>query len=466
MSKARRRIFLGLTAALALLAGWWMARRPAGEDRPLASPAARSEPRPLFSFRGGPGAAEPGETTRQPAPPAARPPGAPVIDEVRVEKPEVCEGEENLVTVKAHAPDRADDPHLHYLIAGESGSRVVVRGNPDPRVRALAKVVVFGRDQTSTTADVPAFVVKECKVEHRLVIVRRTLPNRDAEFELTARLDPIAAREPFRPVRYEWRFGDGASTETTGPVATHDYSRRPQDRLRAEFLVAVAAIAQSGARVEGRTTIDLLNPSFESLAWKGIVKIYADLEPRFPLPTAGGAASQRVRLWHPYSSPVKIQHVRRLRLGPGVSPGAAEELSGSALGIARIAPGETVEVSGAALDPAPDPRVTSTEYYVEGTTDDGFRAVGNFALMRPPRLPTREDHLAVQSPLLRAKILRARALLGQAYVTDEDIWRLEREGRMKDLVVEAPSAAPDPGAQPKPFRPETPDDRPPPGPKK
>src|SRR5207248_6071246 len=68
--------------------------------------------------------------------PSAHPPAAPkplatsvappVFDTVRLEKEEVCEGEENLVTVHAHTTD-GNDAFLHYTVAGEAGSQVPVR---------------------------------------------------------------------------------------------------------------------------------------------------------------------------------------------------------------------------------------------------------------------------------------------------------------------------------------------------
>ena len=38
-----------------------------------------------------------------------------------VEKPEVCAGEENLITVKAHTPGHKDDAYLKYLIGAGNG---------------------------------------------------------------------------------------------------------------------------------------------------------------------------------------------------------------------------------------------------------------------------------------------------------------------------------------------------------
>ena len=41
--------------------------------------------------------------------------------------------------------------------------------------------------------------------------------------------------------------------------------------------------------------------------------------------------------------------------------------------------------------------------------------------------------MPVVDPDLKAKILAARQMLGKQYVTDEDLWRLEREGRFANL---------------------------------
>jgi hypothetical protein len=419
-----------LLAALLL----WRPRPPRHTDR---APARAAPVRSLPVFR---------DESPRPAPALAGS-RAPVIDEVTVEKSEVCEGEENLVTVRAHAPDQRDEPFLHALVAGQPGTRVVVRGSANPRVAAQAQVIVFGRDRQAVTAAVPEFLVKACKVDHQLFLAQRSLPNRDAELELTARIDPFGASARFLAVRYEWDLGDGTTAVTTGPVETHDYSHRPQDRARSELLVRVTALSASGARVEGRTTIELLNPSFESLAEKGVVKIYADLEPRFPVPDTTGVVRQRVRLWHPHGRAVHVERVRRLILSRDAPPSSPEEVK---VAIPDIHPGETVEAPALTLDLEPGSSSSSVgvEYYLEGRTEDGFRAAGNFALMRPPRLPTRADHLPVDA-LQTARILRARQLLGQAFVTDEDIWRLEREGKMKDLEVPARSRDGDPASLPR-----------------
>jgi hypothetical protein len=100
------------------------------------------------------------------------------------------------------------------------------------------------------------------------------------------------------------------------------------------------------------------------------------------------------------------------------------------------------------LDTSAEPDVVSLTYALEGTSADGHRARGTFSIMRPPPRPTKENSAQVTDPVLLAKIKRARELLNQPYVTDEDLWRLEREGRLADLKVEpaSPASAPPPDA--------------------
>lgn len=114
--------------------------------------------------------------------------------------------------------------------------------------------------------------------------------------------------------------------------------------------------------------------------------------------------------------------------------------------------GLTAESQAIRFDTHQERDVYGIEYYVEGVTDDGWPASGNFAIMQPPRPPTPENHTPVIDPVLEAKILRARELLGKPYVTDEDIWRLEREGLMTDLQIEPA----DPPRVPPPARPRAP----------
>lgn len=193
-------------------------------------------------------------------------------------------------------------------------------------------------------------------------------------------------------------------------------------------MVSCSAYAKTGEVVEGRTAVELNNTAFETLAVKGVVLVFSELDPRFPEPGPTGASTQRVRLWHTYSRPVRIEHLRRKQLVLGKDT-PDEEVSLDELGVSVIGPGQIVEARPFHFDGEKLPDVYGLEYHVEGTTDDDWPARGNFAIMRPAKPPTPAEHTPVIDPVLKAKILRARTLLGKPYVTDEDIWRLEGEGR-------------------------------------
>ena len=87
------------------------------------------------------------------------------------------------------------------------------------------------------------------------------------------------------------------------------------------------------------------------------------------------------------------------------------------------------------LDTETDPDVISCNYYLAGESAEGLPVVGSFSVMRPPPTPSRENSRVVTDPVLSAKIQRARELLGRDVVSDEDLFALERDGKLDDLVV-------------------------------
>ena len=431
-------------AVAALVVIWFLFGRhsdPRASDGRTASALAIQTTAPAVERRGAPSSKGVRAVTTEAK--------APVIDEVVLEKSSVCDGEENLVTIKAHSPDPEDEPFLHYMIGGTKGMSAPIRGVAEAGVLDHVKVVAFGRNGVATTVDLPRFEVRPCKVEHQLFVSSRLLPNTTGEFEFSAHLDPVTAAKRFEPVRYTWKFSDGSTSETSVPVETHDFTHRSQTAIATTFLVSCSAQAKTGEVVEGRTSIELNNTAFETFAYKGVVLLLSELEPRFPEPSADGKSAQRVRLWHTHAQPVRIEHLRVMKLVLGKTT-QEEEVPLTQLGAAVIAPGQVVQANTFRFDPA-NPEVYGLEFHVEGTTDDGSPARGNFSIMRPPKPPTPTDHTPVSDPLLKAKILRARELLGQQFVTDEDIWRLEREGLMNNLQVESgdgssPSPPPRPPA--------------------
>ena len=367
------------------------------------------------------------------ADPAMRRGPPPVIDKIQLEKKEVCQGEENLVTVSAHTVD-GTDAFLHYTIGSQTGLSVPLRSYTDADQGPPRTVAVFGKNNVVTIAQIPRFVVKDCKVARQALLRYRLRPNTWGQFDFQVKvldLAPKANAERFLPAAYHWRFGDGSTAVTTTPAVSHDYEQRSQDALYANYLVSVEVHDEQGRRLVGRRALQLLNPAFEAWAHKGLISLMVRLDPRYPRIDEDGVVRQGIRLWHTRPEAVTIKRVLKER------PGAAATLvpASQVLGTSRIPPGPGIRFE-VTLDTRKDPKLSLENYTVQGEGADGHPVLGAFSVMRPPPAPTREDSVPVTDPVLRAKILAARKLLGKALVTDEEIFRLEAEGAFSQLEVD------------------------------
>lgn len=377
----------------------------------------------------------------RPSPPPAP---APIIDEVSVEKREVCSGEDNLISVRAHSPD-GNDAYLHTTIGASTGMRVPLRvWRESDGTYELPTVTVFGKNNVATTVRVPPYTVKDCEPERLVEVLSRRVPNSEEEFEFLARiLEPprrdAAARAPFTPVKFVWTFDDQPPVTTQTPWVTRslspDTSRPPS--MYSQHLVRVEVSDVSGKKAVGRSSLQLLDTTFENFDKKGIVTLLSVGTPRFPSEDAQGVVRQTFRVSHRWKGPVRLERVTalRARTPEPKAPPLPEDSDEVSLGVALIPEGPGVDVP-VSLDARSDPGVMHVTYVLEGRTADGHPARGTFSVMRPPPRPTRDNSTPVKDPLLLAKVKRARELLGQSFVTDEDLWRLEREGRFNDLKVQ------------------------------
>ncbi|WP_225413880.1 PKD domain-containing protein [Stigmatella hybrida] len=436
---------LGICVLAGLIAWLGGAEAPASPPPPPPPPAMPGprqgdyEPSPVAAQ------APPPERPAE-VPPAAVDPAAPVIDAITVEKTEVCEGEENLISLRAHAPD-GSDAYLHYSVGGRQGQRIPVRSwIADDGESPKLEVKVFGRDGKVTVADVPPFTVKPCKPARSAFITSRVRANTWSEFEFEVKLVESAVPEggvAFQPRSYEWNFGDGETAITQTPYALHNYEGRKQDAMFSHLLVEVKVRGDAGEPVVGRTALQLVNPAFEDLATKGVVTLLVQLTPRFPELGSDGVVRQKVRLFHHQDRPVFIHNAVRFRhrRAAPTEPGGQQVVDPSALlGSSTIPPGKGLEFE-IKLDTRKEPDVFSVEHYVEGKDSEGRPARGAFSVMRPPPRPTKDNSHPVEDPLLKAKILAARKLLNRPYVTDEDLWQLQRQGKFADLEARAQAAA-------------------------
>ncbi len=368
---------------------------------------------------------------------------APIVNAVTVEKKEVCQGEENLITVAAHTPGNRDDAYLHAVIGGKPGMSAPINerlqddgSQPPPR-----QIVVFGRNGVATTVDIPPYTVKECMVDRKAIVAYRARPNTDGEYDLGVRIMDWGATTPFAPVSYRWDFGDGETADTDHAWTIHSFEQRDQgETMFAEYLIQVTVTSATGETLTGRRTLVLRNTAFSNLVRTGIVTLSTSLNPRFPVIGEDGVVREMVRLWHHRPDPVRIDRVTlRTNYESDRPPTLRDVPVNQVLDNRRIPrTGTTVAVT---LDTNDDPDVFSVDYLLEGVSAEGLPVRGVFPIMTPTRLPTREDHIPVRDPLLTAKIIRARELLNKKFVTDEEIWALERDGAFDDLVVPAGASA-------------------------
>jgi hypothetical protein len=385
-------------------------------------------------------------------PPAAQhaPDPPPVIDEISVEKPEVCSGEENLITVRAHT-ENGTDAFLHTVVDGNMGQSVPLRLWLDKsgRVQGNHTVTVFGRTNTPVTVPLPDYRVKDCQPARIVAVQQHVRANSWADFDFVADVIALpprggadstkAAGGGFTATSYAWSFGDGSATTAAAPVVTHSYEDRAQETLYSYFTVGVEVRSKEGGSLKGRTTLPLINPGFESLARKGIVQLLISLEPRFPDLGADGRVLQRVRIRHTRPDPVTLESAtvtKYFETGSGQT--RPERIDpAKVLGTSVIPPGKEGTTATLSLDTVADPGVFSMTYRVAGKSREGLPVMGSFSVLRPPPRPTAENSQRVTDPAFTAKILAARAILGKDVVSDEDIWQLEREQRLPPTTSSA-----------------------------
>lgn len=384
----------------------------------------------------------------------------PVIDAITLEKKEVCAGEENLVTVKAHTVD-GTDPFLHTLIDGHMGTSfpVTLWKDDDGNVMGDHTITVFGKNNVATTVKLPQYEVKDCRPTYIAEIRQRVRANTWAAFDFQARVVGVMpavteqdkqrgaparqAAKPFTPVSYTWTFGDGDTATTLTPVVDHDYEGRTQDTLYSYYVIGVSARGPKGETATGRITLALINPAFEALAQKGVVALMISLDPRFPELGPDGKVTQKVRIWHTRPAPVTIERAILTKYYVGAAGQTAPQDVGveALLGSKTIPAGKEGLTTTVTLDPSAEEEIFTKTWALTGTSSEGYPVSGSFSVMLPPPRPGPDAGTTIYDPLLKQKIQLAQKLLDKDTVSDDDLWRLEREGAFKDLKVSPQEAA-------------------------
>jgi hypothetical protein len=469
----RRRAWIALLIAAALavflLVRWAVPGGPAAPAKASVAASTGADPSSSGEPTAAPSTAPAGKADSNGSPPP------PIIDRIEIEKPEVCEGEENLVTVVAHDPG-GNDAGLRSLVNGQPGWAVPLRvreNDEDPGAPRPA-VVVVGDNGAVVSVPIPPYKIMECPAAARLRMMSSLLPNTTAEFRLEAKLIkgvPPGRPRPdrflmgdFQPTRYQWDFGDGERLTTPEAYVTHSYEFREQRTYYSYYLLTVTASDEQGRTLVARHALEIMNPAYEELAQKDVVKIMTHNAPRFP-ELVDGKVTQQIRLWHFERHGVTVDKVIAYAHDAFGKELARIQMPPEAvLGTRTVPPGAGITIP-MVLDVGARPEVGFVTYDLHGTSG-GRRVMGSFSIMRPPEPPTPEKNTPVTDGMMAARIKRAMELLGKQYVTDEDIWELERQGKLEGLTplsVPPPVPGPPPGL-PRPPRsdgePWSPDDDP------
>ena len=222
---------------------------------------------------------------------------------------------------------------------------------------------------------------------------------------------------------------------TPGPVAVHDYSALPQRTAFSDLLVKVKASDGAGETVEGRFPLHIRNIAFATRL-RGVATLFAVPVPRFPEIGPDGVVRQKFRLWHAEEAPVQITGLTLSRFFLPATDGSAPAPPNTValdhtrlLRHTEIRPAAFVDES-LEFDFGANAAVYAVTFAVQGVAD-GMQVRGELTLLRPPPAPTRENSIPIQDPAMVQKIRRAMTILNQQTVSQEDIWRLEREGKLQ-----------------------------------
>jgi hypothetical protein len=263
----KRARIVALMAIGAIVAVLFLRHRPK-PHAPVASEA-ESNGRPELPRRGSDAVAAPPQ--RQAAQGQAvtysfgRP--NPIIERVRVDKTEVCAGEENMALVDVTTVDGTEADikitltGAGFVGVGATGDHLPFRLFKELPEEAMPTVVVMGAGGTRAEARVPFVKVKDCQPEPFVEITIRRAGDRGPDvfdFEVVAHpAEPLAS--------VTWTFGDGQTMTTTEPRLSHDFGQRRQNSRFSEFLVTATARTERAGSLTGSKTLELVNRDYIKL---------------------------------------------------------------------------------------------------------------------------------------------------------------------------------------------------------
>ena len=375
---------------------------------------------------------------------------ADLIADVSVDRPRVCSGESFLVSIRGKPENaRSSLPiaELNFNIDGTFGNDIALTPGA-PGIEQYTVVASNGVDKIEHRAfsvEVLPIDAQECV--QRPIVTLAVERAKHAADQIVARA--VAHRGLDQPIHYAWSFGDGASLETSEPIATHDYALRDQSRTLSSYLVSVDATDARGRHAEGRATIHLMNSYYRARMFGA--RLVQAVYDHFPTPTATDY-SLDVNLRSFESEPVVLDRAKlversclagqrdrthalttadlgaTLRLEPQRASQVTLRLPKALIGEDTCA--IALELTGDTEPPHTGQTLPSSPIEIRPVTSRitlDIKAAPSAEHGGAPGLARR----AVRDPALLKKLRRATEILGSERVTPAQLEELERAGRLQ-----------------------------------
>jgi hypothetical protein len=365
---------------------------------------------------------------------------AALIADVRVDKTQVCAGEDLEVRMTATPGARGVDFNidgrfgnpliLHPSTTGTQRYHVVATDHGEQRDYRPFEIAVLAADAPACTQR-PAAELTLSEHADQTVLAR------------------VTASRLRAPLRYSWDFGDGSTQQAGGPQAEHSYAGRPQDAPLSSFVIGVTVTDAHGTQASARASVFFNNPYHLARASSGNRVLPASTTSG-PSPGAPDYVFD-VTVRNIEALPVRFQRATlELQHCADRSLVASRDLDAGAWEALRdIAPGASAATSLRIPAAWVTDEVCSATLQLVGDTDPpltaglmqpsgiAYKAVNSLLVfqLRPPRaidVAARPAHAPAPrvDPAYMTKIRKASALLGTPRVTPDQVAKLELEGKL------------------------------------
>ncbi|MCP4135817.1 MAG: hypothetical protein GY754_32920 [bacterium] len=350
-----------------------------------------------------------------------------MIDEVVVEKNPVCSGEDFLVSVKAENP-RGKTNTLNYRISGKKGDSVIL----NYKAPGEKKIHIFVRD-TMNMLDHKEVAVRVIKCENRPMAQLKSTFSSSRLGEINFEVIEMQGLEG--SCVYKWDFGDGKSARTNAGIVSHNYGNREQKSFTSNFLATVSITDKTGTSITARKEVTFPNIQWiSSRMGTAVIPITYD---RIAVPQ-GDTYIVKIKIKNIFDMPLNFfnAHVTCL---PCSGKNGAEMTA---------YPSENF-ISKTSLDAgeyAKDTLVFNKNIFPDSTCTVKIKLVGelsNGRIVTSPlyiTVPMSKESIKEAIADNRARVITgtaeidkirsARRILGTKFVTPEDIYKLEKEGKL------------------------------------